>query len=97
MNVTVPADLLECNLRLLGSMCSGSVIGENVRLARGTRVENSVIGDGVRIDKPIRISDSLILPGTKIGGSADIERSVISSRAMAAKRRGRQWRKDAAR
>ncbi|MFQ5464506.1 MAG: sugar phosphate nucleotidyltransferase [Thermodesulfobacteriota bacterium] len=97
MNVTVPADLLECNLRLLGSMYSGSVIGENVRLARGTKVENSVIGDGVSINRPIRISDSLILPGTRIDGRADIEKSVISSRAMAARTRKRQWRKDAAR
>lgn len=97
MNVTVPEDLLECNLRYLESTCGGSVIGRDVELADGTEVVNSVIGDGVRVAEPIRITDSLILPGVSIDGGGDIEKSVISARYSVPGIKRVDWRRDAAR
>lgn len=81
MNVTVPADLLECNLMLLKKSRSDSVIGENVKFPPGTEVVNSVIGNNVKIMSPIRISDSVILPGVSIDGAEDISNSLISTRS----------------
>lgn len=78
MNVTVPEDLLECNLKALRHMYMRNVIGENVKLAQGTEVVNSVIGDNVRIASPIRISDSLILSGSRVDAGGDISRSIVS-------------------
>lgn len=83
MNVTVPDDLLECNLRYLKSSASHSLIGNNVELASGTQVINSVIGDNVRIMSPICISDSVILPGVSISSAGNINRSLISSHSLA--------------
>ncbi len=78
MNITVPEDLLKCNLMLLEKTSSTSVIGENVTLPVGTEVINSVIGNNVRISRPIRIRDSVILPGTNIESSQDIKGSLVS-------------------
>lgn len=83
MNVTVPEDLLECNLRFLKGSASASMIGNNVVLAPGTEVINSVIGDNVRVCRPIRISDSVILPGVSINGAGDISRRLISMHSSA--------------
>lgn len=82
MNVTVPEDLLECNLRFLRNTAAASMIGRNVSLATGTEVVNSVIGDNVRVSSPIRISDSVILPGVSINGTVDISRSLISTHTL---------------
>lgn len=82
MNVTVPEDLLECNLRFLRSSASLSLIGRNVELATGTQVINSVIGDNVKVMSPIRISDSVILPGVSIDGTGNITRSLISTHSQ---------------
>jgi len=79
MNVTVPEDLLECNMRALKHLYMRNVIGENVSLPSGTEVVNSVIGDGVRVATPIRISDSVILPGARIEAPGDISRSIVAS------------------
>lgn len=83
MNVTVPEDLLECNLRFLKGSASASMIGNNVVLAPGTEVINSVIGDNVRVCRPIRICDSVILPGVSINGAGDISRRLISMHSSA--------------
>lgn len=82
MNVTVPADLLECNLRLLKKSSGESVIGRNVQLPKGTEVINSVIGNDVRVSSPIRISSSVILSGVSIEGRENIENSLITSRSV---------------
>lgn len=81
MNVTVPEDLLECNMKALSHLYMKNVIGSNVTLAHGTEVVNSVIGDNVRISAPIRISDSVILPGSRIEAGRDISRSIVSNSA----------------
>jgi glucose-1-phosphate thymidylyltransferase long form len=81
MNVTVPEDLLECNMKALKHLYMKNVIGENVTLPKGTEVVNSVIGNNVLISAPIRISDSVILPGARIGSGGDIRRSIVSSSA----------------
>lgn len=82
MNVTVPEDLLECNMMLLKKMVAPHVIGANVKLPAGTEVINSVIGNNVNIESPIRISDSVILPGVSIVGGDNIRRSLISTRSV---------------
>jgi len=79
MNVTVPEDLLECNMKALKHLYMKNVIGENVTLPAGTEVVNSVIGNDVLVSAPIRISDSVILPGARIGAGGDIRRSIVSS------------------
>lgn len=78
MNVTVPCDLLDCNLKLLRHLGKESEIGEGVSIADGTRIGQSVIGDGVVIRRPIRISRSLITPGCVVDSSRDLDGVIIA-------------------
>lgn len=82
MNITVPEDLLKCNLVWLKKILATNIIGSNVKLPAGTRVVNSVIGNNVRISQPISICDSVILSGVSIEEKKDIKNSLISHRTV---------------
>ena len=76
LNLSHPADLLDINLRLLGEQ---NLIGRDVRLATGCRVERSVIMDGAVVEHPIAIRDSLVLPGVTVGASYDLWRAIVTA------------------
>ncbi|MBI5827099.1 MAG: NTP transferase domain-containing protein [Deltaproteobacteria bacterium] len=86
MNVTVPQDLHECNMRQLKSIPAHKVIGQNVVMPEGTEIINSVIGNDVKVASPIRISDSVILSGVSIDGEEDIAGSLVSNRSVIERR-----------
>lgn len=75
LNLSYPADLLDINLRLLGA---DALIGENVRLPDGCRVERSIVMDGAVVEQPVRIRDSMIFPGTRVTGAGDIVRQIMT-------------------
>ncbi len=78
MNVTVPCDLLECNLKLLKHLGLDSAVGERVSIAEGVGITQSVIGDGVVIRRPIRISRSLVTQGCVVDSSRDLDGVIIA-------------------
>lgn len=86
MNVTVPQDLHECNMRQLKTIPAHRVIGRNVVMPEGTEIINSVIGNDVKVSSPIRISDSVILSGVSIDGEEDIAGSLVSNRSVIERR-----------
>ncbi len=78
MNMTVPCDLLGCNLKYMRFCGMDKLIGERVTLPQGTRIENSVIGDDVVFEHPISVKNSLITPHTRVKFSRDLESVIIS-------------------
>ncbi|MBN1878567.1 NTP transferase domain-containing protein [bacterium] len=79
MNVTVPSDLLRCNLKLLNSQKLDKLISSDAIVNPDAHIVNSVIGPGVEIASPINISNSLLMPGTKISSKHDIEWQIVTS------------------
>ncbi|MBN1355068.1 NTP transferase domain-containing protein [bacterium] len=77
MNVTLPCDLLDCNLRLLDYSGLNRLLGANVSLADTVRIERSVIGDNIRISYPITVTNSLIMNDSIIDSARDLD-SVIA-------------------
>ncbi len=77
MNLTVPQDLLSLNLMELRQRKVDMIIGQGVKLAPGTQIENSVIGDRVEILHPIRITNSLIFPGVRVDYQRDINTAIL--------------------
>ncbi len=75
LNLSYPIDLLEVNLQLLGD---DALIGEEVKLAPGARVERSVIMDGAQVLHPIAIRESLVFPGVVVDSEHDIERRILT-------------------
>ena len=78
MNVTVPCDLLQCNLRLLRHMKQAYLIGSNVRADSKLTVNNAVIGQNVTIEHPISITNSLVMPNTNISSPRDLDSVIVS-------------------
>jgi glucose-1-phosphate thymidylyltransferase len=73
MNVTLPCDLLGCNLRLLDYTDQEKLVGSNVTKPDNVQITRSVIGDNVCINHPISISNSLIMKETVIDSKHDLD------------------------
>jgi mannose-1-phosphate guanylyltransferase len=54
-----------------------SIIGPDVAIREGVRIENSVIGNNCKIDEGVHIVDSVIWAGNTIDGEARISGSLI--------------------
>lgn len=67
-NLSYPADLLNCNLKLLKENKLDFLIGRDVQVGKDTRIISSVIGDRARLDN-IWIEDCLVLPEVELSGA----------------------------
>jgi len=79
MNVTIPEDLLYCNLKMLLFQSKNSVIADDAVIAGGTKIHNSVIGPGVTIKNPIEIKNCLIMAGAQVNSLNNLEWQIIAS------------------
>jgi dTDP-glucose pyrophosphorylase len=79
LNLSYPSDLLDINLKLLGDR---SLIGTDVRLAPGCRVEHSVILDRATVTHPIEIRDTLVLPGVTVTATSDVRRAIVTAEGV---------------
>lgn len=79
LNLSYPADLLDINLKLLGDR---NLIGKDVRLAPGCRVEHSVILDRATVMHPIEIRDTLVLPGVTVTATSDVRRAIVTAEGV---------------
>ncbi len=78
MNLTVPGDLIKCNMRMLEWKGLEKLVGEGVKLNRNTQIINSVIGHNVEIPNPIKIADSVIFDNVKLDAISDITNSIVT-------------------
>ncbi|HXG89014.1 MAG TPA: sugar phosphate nucleotidyltransferase [Vicinamibacterales bacterium] len=79
LNLTKPEDLLTINLIELARRGLTELVGQNVKLPEGTRVERSVIGDGAVIKHPIRISNCVIMRGVVVESTSDLDSVVMDA------------------
>ena len=79
LNLSYPSDLLDINLKLLGDR---NLIGADVSLAPGCRVEHSVILDGATVAHPIEIRDSLVFPGVTVTATSDVRRAIVTAEGV---------------
>jgi dTDP-glucose pyrophosphorylase len=78
MNLTVPNDLIKCNMRMLKRKGLAKLIGEGVKLNKDARIINSVIGNNVEISSPIKITNSVIFDNVKLDVTGDITNSIVT-------------------
>lgn len=79
LNLSYPSDLLDINLKLLGDR---NLIGKDVRLPPGCRVEHSVILDRATVTHPIEIRDTLVLPGVTVTATSDVRRAIVTAEGV---------------
>ncbi len=80
LNLSYPADLLDINLKLLRA--DESLIGKDVRMPPGCRVEHSVILDGATVMHPIAIRDALVFPGVTVTATSDVRRAIVTAEGV---------------
>ncbi len=78
MNLSFPPDLLHLNMHYLSLIGKSELIGENVTIADGAKIEHSVVMDGAVIEHPINIKNCLIFPGVTVSHRQDIERMILT-------------------
>lgn len=77
VNITVPADLIVCNTRVLRAQSLPHIIGAGCDIAPGVVLDQCAVGDGVRIPHPIRLERCVVLPGTVLDSEADLSDAII--------------------
>jgi NDP-sugar pyrophosphorylase family protein len=77
-NVTVAADLLECNLEMLRRANAANAVSPTATVHPGARLSRAVIGAGALVRHPIEVSDSLVLPGARVEEEVDLVRTIVS-------------------
>ncbi len=78
VNLTVPDDLIKCNMRMLKWKGLKKLIGEGVKLDKDAQIINSVIGNNVEISSPIKITNSVIFDNVKLDVTGDITNSIVT-------------------
>jgi dTDP-glucose pyrophosphorylase len=82
VNLTVPADLLRCNLMYARSLAPEMLIGSNSVVHAKARLSNCVIGSNVVIKNPVKISNSVIFDGSHVDSTADFENFIVTPELM---------------
>lgn len=77
-NFTCPEDVLSCNMIWLDRHGERLLIGDNVQLANGTRLDQVIIGDDVVVSKPSVLKDVVVFRGVQINGGGKIERALVT-------------------
>jgi len=78
VNLTVPDDLIKCNMRMLKWKGLAKLIGKGVKLNKNAQIINSVIGNNVEISSPIKIANSVIFDNVKLDVTGDITNSIVT-------------------
>ena len=82
MNVTVPHDLLLCNLQQLERLGQSNIIGERVSMDPGATISNSIIGNDVRINAPVTIENCLVFPDSALTSASPLRNTIVTPGAM---------------
>jgi len=78
LNLTVPEDVLRCNLFELERMNQENAIAPTASIHPQATVHRSVVGKGAAIRNPIRLTNSLIFPDTEVTAQRDIDGFIIT-------------------
>ncbi len=82
VNVTMPADLLHCNLLDLRKYPNELLIGEGTQVYSGAKLERCVLGSNVTIRHPIHLRDTVVFDDTIVEAETDFERFIIMPDAV---------------
>jgi NDP-sugar pyrophosphorylase family protein len=77
LNLTYAHDVLTLNLHVMRLHGQKNIIGKNVQVANGAKIENSILMDGCTIAAPIAVRDSLVFPGEIVRRTRDLDRIIV--------------------
>ncbi len=77
VNISTPEDLLRANMFEIERLGVPNVIGKDVVLGEGARIENSVIGDSCRIEGGVSITGSVLFPNSTVNIGASLTGQLV--------------------
>lgn len=79
VNVTYPADLLACNLRLLRESRAERLVGATARVSALAHLRGSIVGDNAVVDAdgPAQLEECLVLPRVRVANLVGLVRHRI--------------------
>ncbi len=78
VNLSYPRDLLDLNLHNLDQFGEESLLGKDVQVHPGARVERSVLMDGVVVEDGVRLRDCLVFPDVRVQGGRVWRRVIFT-------------------
>ncbi len=78
VNVSIPKDLLECNLIEAGYAPTSILIGQNVDIHPDAQLENCVIGSNVKIINPIALRNTVVFDNTLVSAKQDFDGFLLT-------------------
>lgn len=97
LNLTYAYDVLALNLHVMRTRGEKNIIGANVKVANGARVENSILMDGAEIVNPISIRNCLVFPGSVVRRTLDMDRIIyVDGQELDCRHAVDEWKEDEA-
>jgi dTDP-glucose pyrophosphorylase len=78
INLTLPADLLRCNLLHASRVPGESLLGPNHQLNVRAQLTNTIVGANVTVKHPIRITNSLLFDNCCVDSLLDLEQFIVT-------------------
>jgi dTDP-glucose pyrophosphorylase len=82
VNLTVPADLLRCNLVHASRAPGQNFLGPNNHVNELAEISNSIVGANVTVKHPIRITNSVIFDNSCVDCTRDLEHFIVTPETM---------------
>jgi dTDP-glucose pyrophosphorylase len=82
VNITSPADLLECNLIEVKALPQQRLIGRNTSIHPQAEIDTCVIGSNVQISRPITLRNTVIFDNTLVDAKTGFDGFVLTPEAV---------------
>jgi dTDP-glucose pyrophosphorylase len=87
INITNPADLLECNLIEVKALPQQRLIGKNSEIHPGAELDNCVVGSNVQIRHPIALRNTVVFDNTLVDAETDFDGFLLTPEVAVSCRR----------
>jgi dTDP-glucose pyrophosphorylase len=77
VNLTMPIDLLECNLLELRKIAGEVLVAPGAVIHPQARLERCVVGANSQVLHPIRLRETVVFPDTVVQATSDFERFLL--------------------
>lgn len=78
INLTMPADLLRCNLLQARNECADTLVGKDSFVHAQARLSRCVVGNNVVITNPVTIRNSLIFDDSRVEAATGFDNCIVT-------------------
>ncbi len=80
-NLTVPVDILDCNLEWLRRVARRDYVSADAVIESDVVMDRVVVGPGARVARHARLEESVVMPGASVSEHAALRRALVTAEA----------------